>query len=144
MCATLTAEGIVDASRSSSVPADLRTDTYDSVIASQVLEHVIRRNRFAREIVRVLRPGGSAFCLCAQRLSRSDRRTGARDQVRRIQRSARFLRRHFVIVSIEIDPGRELLDVDSVRLTFAFAMVATLGIDAAKLDKGLVTLRAQV
>ena len=34
---------------------------YDVVIASQVLEHVIRRNRFMREIVRVLKPGGTAF-----------------------------------------------------------------------------------
>lgn len=33
----------------------------DVVIASQILEHVIRRDRFAREIVRVLRPGGRVF-----------------------------------------------------------------------------------
>jgi len=34
---------------------------FDVVIASQVLEHVIRRGRFMREIARVLRPGGRAF-----------------------------------------------------------------------------------
>lgn len=33
----------------------------DVVIASQVLEHVIRRGRFAKEIARVLKPGGRAF-----------------------------------------------------------------------------------
>jgi 2-polyprenyl-3-methyl-5-hydroxy-6-metoxy-1,4-benzoquinol methylase len=34
---------------------------FDLVIASQVLEHVIRRGKFAREIARVLKPGGRAF-----------------------------------------------------------------------------------
>lgn len=34
---------------------------FDVVIASQVLEHIIRRGAFAREVRRVLRPGGSAF-----------------------------------------------------------------------------------
>ena len=37
------------------------TARYDVVIASQVLEHVIRRGRFMREILRVLKPGGRAF-----------------------------------------------------------------------------------
>jgi 2-polyprenyl-3-methyl-5-hydroxy-6-metoxy-1,4-benzoquinol methylase len=35
--------------------------TFDVVIASQVLEHVIRRRRFVEEIDRVLKPGGRAF-----------------------------------------------------------------------------------
>ncbi len=35
--------------------------SFDVVIASQVLEHVIRRRRFLREIARVLKPGGCAF-----------------------------------------------------------------------------------
>jgi SAM-dependent methyltransferase len=39
----------------------LPDDTYDVVIASQVLEHVIRRRRFVSEIRRVLKPGGRAF-----------------------------------------------------------------------------------
>ena len=35
--------------------------SFDVVIASQVLEHIIRRRRFAAEIARVLKPGGRAF-----------------------------------------------------------------------------------
>jgi ubiquinone/menaquinone biosynthesis C-methylase UbiE len=34
---------------------------FDVVIASQILEHVIRRRTFMREIVRVLKPGGRAL-----------------------------------------------------------------------------------
>lgn len=34
---------------------------FDVVIASQVLEHVIQRRRFVREISRILKPGGRAF-----------------------------------------------------------------------------------
>ena len=34
---------------------------FDVVIASQVLEHVIRRGRFVREIARALKPGGRAL-----------------------------------------------------------------------------------
>jgi SAM-dependent methyltransferase len=33
----------------------------DVVIASQILEHIVRRRKFVREIHRVLRPGGRAF-----------------------------------------------------------------------------------
>jgi len=35
--------------------------SFDVVIASQVLEHIVRRNRFLGEVARVLRPGGRAF-----------------------------------------------------------------------------------
>ncbi len=35
--------------------------TFDVVIASQVLEHVIRRRRFLREVRRVMKPGASSF-----------------------------------------------------------------------------------
>jgi ubiquinone/menaquinone biosynthesis C-methylase UbiE len=35
--------------------------SFDVVIASQVLEHIIRRRRFLAEIRRVLKPGGRAF-----------------------------------------------------------------------------------
>jgi SAM-dependent methyltransferase len=35
--------------------------TFDTVIASQVLEHVIRRRKFLKEIRRVLKPAGHAF-----------------------------------------------------------------------------------
>lgn len=34
---------------------------FDTIIASQVLEHIIRRDLFASEVVRVLKPGGQAF-----------------------------------------------------------------------------------
>ena len=40
---------------------------FDVVIASQVLEHIIRRNAFAKEIRRVLRPGGHAFIFVPDR-----------------------------------------------------------------------------
>ena len=40
---------------------------FDVVIASQVLEHIVRRNVFAREIRRVLRPGGRAFIFVPDR-----------------------------------------------------------------------------
>lgn len=39
----------------------LEDGAFDAVIASQVLEHVIRRRRFVEEIARVLKPGGQAF-----------------------------------------------------------------------------------
>ncbi len=53
----LTEEGI--AMHHGSIPDLPLPDGFcDVVIASQVLEHVIRRNRFAREIVRVLKPRG--------------------------------------------------------------------------------------
>jgi SAM-dependent methyltransferase len=35
--------------------------SFDVVVASQVLEHIIRRGRFLSEIRRVLKPGGQAF-----------------------------------------------------------------------------------
>ncbi len=35
--------------------------SFDVVIASQVLEHMIRRRRFTAELARVLRPGGTAL-----------------------------------------------------------------------------------
>lgn len=38
-----------------------QNETYDCVIASQVLEHVIRRNKFAKEINRVLKQNGEAY-----------------------------------------------------------------------------------
>ncbi len=40
---------------------DLPDQTFDVVIASQVLEHLVRRGLFLREIHRVLKPGGSAL-----------------------------------------------------------------------------------
>jgi len=42
-----------------SVP--LPDNTFDVVIASQVLEHLVRRGRFLREVRRILKPGGRAL-----------------------------------------------------------------------------------
>lgn len=39
----------------------LPDEHFDVVIASQILEHVIRRRLLLREVARVLRPGGQAF-----------------------------------------------------------------------------------
>lgn len=39
----------------------LSDGSFDVVIASQVLEHVVRRTRFVDEMARVLKPGGRAF-----------------------------------------------------------------------------------
>lgn len=39
----------------------LPDETFDVVIASQVLEHVIRRGRFLEELRRVMKPGGTSF-----------------------------------------------------------------------------------
>jgi SAM-dependent methyltransferase len=39
----------------------LPDSTFDVVIASQVLEHLIRRRRFLKEIRRILKPAGRAF-----------------------------------------------------------------------------------
>lgn len=40
---------------------DCGDQLYDAVIASQILEHVIKRRQFLEEIRRVLKPGGQAF-----------------------------------------------------------------------------------
>jgi SAM-dependent methyltransferase len=56
----LRAEGIdMHFGRLPAVP--LPNDDFDVVIASAVLEHVIRRRTFIKEIRRVLKPGGRAF-----------------------------------------------------------------------------------
>ncbi len=73
---------------------------FDVVIASQVLEHVIRRRRFAREIARVLRPGGRAFVFvpddCLGPIDESE-------HVIRYDKASlrRFLEKTFEVVSIE-------------------------------------------
>jgi len=58
--ARLNAEGI-HARRGKLPRIDFPDAEFDIVIASQVLEHVIRRGLFVKEIRRVLRPDGRAF-----------------------------------------------------------------------------------
>lgn len=53
----LTAEGI-PMSRGSLLSMPFHEAQFDAAIASEVLEHVIRRNRFCRELSRVVKPSG--------------------------------------------------------------------------------------
>lgn len=76
-------------------------DSYDTVIASQVLEHIIRRDRFAREIARILKPGGEAFFFVPNDC------LGPIDEPEHVIKYRRatfeaFLARHFDVLSIEI------------------------------------------
>ncbi|MEO8936525.1 MAG: methyltransferase domain-containing protein [Burkholderiaceae bacterium] len=73
---------------------------FDVVIASQVLEHVIRRRRFAHEIDRVLKPGGRALIFVP------DDCLGPIDEPEHVIRYdaaslRRFLARTFEVVSVE-------------------------------------------
>ena len=95
----LTAEGITMwQGRLPDVPVpDAR---FDVIIASQVLEHVIRRDRFAREINRVLRPDGRAFIFVPNDC------LGPIDEPEHVicynrNSLSRFLARHFQVVSVE-------------------------------------------
>jgi ubiquinone/menaquinone biosynthesis C-methylase UbiE len=74
--------------------------SFDVVIASQVLEHIIRRRRFLREIRRVLKPGGRCFVFvpddCLGPISESE-------HVIKFNRQslAKLLSRFFEIISLE-------------------------------------------
>ena len=59
-CQRLEREGI-RMSQGSLLDLPMADATFDVVISSQVLEHVIRRRRFIEQIDRVLKPGGRAF-----------------------------------------------------------------------------------
>lgn len=74
---------------------------FATVIASQVLEHIIRRDRFAAEVVRVLRPGGEAFFFVPNDC------LGPIDEPEHVIKYKRatfgeFLSRHFDVISIEV------------------------------------------
>ncbi len=74
--------------------------SFDVVIASQVLEHVIRRGRLMDEIARVLKPGGRAFVFvpddCLGPIDESEHVIKyTRDSLRR------FLARTFDVRSVE-------------------------------------------
>ena len=75
--------------------------SYDVVVASQVLEHIIRRNKFAAEISRVLRADGQAFFFVPNDC------LGPIDEPEHVVKFtkkslAKLLSRHFDIVSIEV------------------------------------------
>ncbi len=92
-------EGIV--ARTGRLPAiAFPDDTFDVVIASQVLEHIIRRDAFAWEIRRVLKPGGRAFIFVP------DNCLGPIDEPEHVivytrDRLAGFLGKHFRVESVE-------------------------------------------
>jgi SAM-dependent methyltransferase len=79
----------------------LSDDSFDTLIASQVLEHIIRRDKFASEMGRVLRPDGQAFFFvpndCLGPISEPEHV---------IKYSAAtlkaFLGKHFKVVTIEV------------------------------------------
>ena len=83
--------------------------SFDVVIASQVLEHIIRRNRFAREIRRVLKPGGHILIFvpddCLGPIAEPE-------HVIKYNRDTlnAFLARHFAAVAVESirDPNHEM------------------------------------
>lgn len=75
-------------------------ESFDIVIASQVLEHIIRRDRFAREIARVLKPGGKALIFVP------DDCLGPIDEPEHVIKYNRdslpqFLSRHFEVLSVQ-------------------------------------------
>ncbi len=73
---------------------------FDVVIASQVLEHVVRRGRFAAEIARVLKPGGRAYIFVPDDcLGPID--TPEHVMVYTARKLERFLARTFRVVSVE-------------------------------------------
>jgi SAM-dependent methyltransferase len=74
---------------------------FDAVIASQILEHIVRRGLLAREIARVLTPGGQVFIFVP------DDCLGPIDEPEHVtkfnRRSLmRFLARHFDAPSVDV------------------------------------------
>jgi SAM-dependent methyltransferase len=75
--------------------------SFDVVIASQILEHVIRRNLFCSEITRVLRPAGQAFFFVPNDC------LGPIDEPEHVIKYRRptfeaFMRKHFEVLAIEV------------------------------------------
>lgn len=84
-----------------SVPAlPIPDAAFDVVIASQILEHVVRRGFFMTEIRRVLRPDGRAFIFVP------DNCLGPIDEPEHVMKYtnatlSRFLCRYFEVISVE-------------------------------------------
>lgn len=90
--------------------------TFDIVIASQILEHVIRRGVFMKEILRCLRPGGRAFIFVPNDcLGPIDEPEHVRKYTAATLRS--FLSKYFEVLSIE-----EMKDVN-YEMSILFADV---------------------
>jgi SAM-dependent methyltransferase len=79
---------------------------FDVVIASQVLEHIIRRGRFVREIGRVLKPGGSAFIFVP------DDCLGPIDEKEHVIRYDRNTLRSFLSATFEVVSVESMRDVN--------------------------------
>jgi SAM-dependent methyltransferase len=78
---------------------------FDVVIASQILEHIIRRRRFMRETLRILKPGGRALIFVPNDC------LGPIDEPEHVikynQKSfTRFLSQFFEVLSIEVMKDR--------------------------------------
>jgi 2-polyprenyl-3-methyl-5-hydroxy-6-metoxy-1,4-benzoquinol methylase len=74
--------------------------SFDVVIASQVLEHIIRRGTFAREMSRIMKPGAQGFIFVPNDC------LGPIDEPEHVIKYDKdsltaFLRRHFEILSVE-------------------------------------------
>jgi SAM-dependent methyltransferase len=93
---------------------------FDVVIASQVLEHIIRRHAFVKEVHRVLKPGGRAFIFVP------DQCLGPIDEPEHVivygrAKLAAFLGKYFAVDSIE-----SIKDVNH-RMPILFAEVRRRG-----------------
>lgn len=104
----LQAEGIrMHVGRLPAIAAD--DGSFDIVIASQVLEHIIRRHRFVDEINRVLKPGGRAFIFvpddCLGPIAEPE-------HVIKYNKLSleKFMRQHFATVTVQSirDPNHEM------------------------------------
>jgi ubiquinone/menaquinone biosynthesis C-methylase UbiE len=98
----------------------LASKSFDVVIASQVLEHIIRRRRFAKEIVRVLKPGGRLFVFVP------DDCLGPIDEPGHVIKYSfktlhRFLSKYFM--SVEVRPFRD--ENFTMPILFAIAVTET-------------------
>jgi len=97
-CRRLGAEGIAMI-QGSLLDIPIGTEPFDVVIASQVLEHIIWRDRFMREVKAVLRPGGRLLVFvpdnCLNPLSEPEHVA-----VYNQETLARFLHRHFAGVQV--------------------------------------------
>lgn len=74
-------------------------ESFDVVIASQILEHVIRRRRFVKEINRILKPGGHALFFvpddCLGPIDEHEHVIKYRDQT-----LTKFLQNYFTVLTV--------------------------------------------